>query len=118
MAINRRMKRQGTKLRDPLRGFRIVTLAVNVPVPVAAARLCHLGATVVKIEPPRGDPLGTNNCPKWYNDLARGQKILRLDLKGSKDRARLNSFLAKSDLLLTSSRLDSLRRLSLGWKEL
>jgi alpha-methylacyl-CoA racemase len=118
MAINRRMKKQGPKLRKPLRGFRIVTLAVNVPVPVAAARLCHLGATVVKIEPPSGDPLGTNNCPQWYNDLACGQRILRLDLKGSKDRVRLNSFLAKSDLLLTSSRLDSLRRLSLGWKQL
>jgi alpha-methylacyl-CoA racemase len=118
MATIRRMNNRGAKLKKPLRGFRIVTLAINVPVPVAASRLCHLGATVVKIEPPGGDPLETKHCPEWYNDLVGGQRIVRLNLKEPKNRARLDSFLAKSDLLLTSSRPDSLRRLSLGWKEL
>jgi alpha-methylacyl-CoA racemase len=87
-------------------------------VPVAVSRLCHLGAMVMKIEPPGGDPLETKHCPKWYKELVRGQRIIRLNLKVYQDRARLDSFLAKSDLLLTSSRLDSLRRLSLGWKDL
>jgi len=41
----------------PLWGVRVVTLAVNVPGPVAAARLCELGASVTKVEPPGGDPL-------------------------------------------------------------
>jgi len=77
-----------------------------------------LGATVVKIEPPGGDPLETKHCPEWYKDLVRGQQVIRLDLKEHKNRTRLDSFLAKSDLLLTSTRLDSLRRLSLGWKGL
>ena len=118
MAIKHRINGQGAGRRQPLRGLRIVTLAVNVPVPVAASRLCKLGATVVKIEPPGGDPLETKHCPEWYKDLVRGQQVIRLDLKEHKNRTRLDSFLAKSDLLLTSSRLGSLRRLSLGWKEL
>jgi len=118
MAKKRRTKIRRPKFKKPLRGFRIVTLALNVPVPVAVSRLYQLGATVVKIEPPSGDALQTEHCPKWYNDLVKGQRIVRLNLKDPKDRARLDSFLSKSDLLLTSTRLDSLRRLSLGWKEL
>ena len=102
----------------PLKRFRIVTLATNVPVPVAAGRLAELGAKVTKIEPPDGDALGTQHCPSWYQEMIRGQKVLRLNLKASKDRKRLDDFLEKSDLLLTSSRPASLERLSLGWKEL
>jgi len=64
-----------------------------------------LGATVVKIEPLGGDPLETKHCPDWYKDLIKGQRVIRLDLKECKNRTRLDSFLAKSDLLLTSSRL-------------
>ncbi len=41
----------------PLRGMRVLTLAVNVPGPAAAPRLQELGATVMKLEPPGGDPL-------------------------------------------------------------
>lgn len=118
MANIRPMKIGKANLKKPLRGFRIVTLALNVPVPVAASRLCQLGANVVKIEPPSGDPLQTKHCPKWYSDLVVGQRVIRLNLKEPNSRARLDSLLSKSDLLLTSTRLDSLGRLSLGWKEL
>jgi alpha-methylacyl-CoA racemase len=48
-----------------------VSLAFNLPGPVAAAALRDLGASVVKVEPPRGDPLAIVS-PKWYADLKRG----------------------------------------------
>jgi crotonobetainyl-CoA:carnitine CoA-transferase CaiB-like acyl-CoA transferase len=41
----------------PLKGIQIVSLATNVPGPVAAARLHDLGASIIKVEPPAGDPL-------------------------------------------------------------
>src|SRR5271154_4475646 len=97
----------------PLRSFTILTLGLNVPVPVAASRLAKLGANVIKIEPLEGDSLDQRYCPKWYKALIRSQRVVRLDLKDQKDRLRLDSFLGRSDLLLTSSRLNSLRRLSL-----
>ena len=41
---------------EPLEDIRILSLALNVPGPVAIARLRDLGAAIVKIEPPgRGD---------------------------------------------------------------
>jgi alpha-methylacyl-CoA racemase len=39
-----------------LKGKKIVSLAMNLPEPLAAARLRKLGASVVKVEPPGGDP--------------------------------------------------------------
>lgn len=101
----------------PLRDFRIVTTAVNVPCPVAAARLRDLGAKVIKIEPPNGDPL-REYCSAWYNELIRGQKLVRLDLKQTSGRERLGRLLSQADLLLTASRPAALQRLSLGWEDL
>jgi alpha-methylacyl-CoA racemase len=118
--VQRILRRVG-RARDedaPLKGFRIVTLGLNVPAPVAAARLLQLGAAVVKVEPPGGDALHRTYCPRWYRELIRKQRVVRLDLKEPQDRARLDGFLARSHLLLTSIRLNSLRRLSLGWREL
>lgn len=100
-----------------LSGIRVLTLATNLPGPVAAARLRELGATVVKVEPPGGDPL-TRICPAWYASLIRDQKIVRLDLKEPNDRIQLDHLLEASDLLITSTRGSALNRLSLGWEQI
>ena len=101
----------------PLRDMTVISLAVNLPGPVAAAGLCEYGAEVVKVEPPGGDPLARAN-PDWYEDLAHGQEIVALDLKQPEDFARLDELLETADLLLTSSRPAALVRLGLGWDKL
>jgi len=98
----------------PLRGVRVVTLAVNVPGPVAAARLHALGASVTKVEPPGGDPLEAVSLA-WYHELRAGQEVVRLDLKQPEDRAALDDLLGRADLLLTASRPAALDRLGLAW---
>jgi crotonobetainyl-CoA:carnitine CoA-transferase CaiB-like acyl-CoA transferase len=100
-----------------LQGTRLVTLAQNVPCPAAASRLQDLGASVVKVEPPNGDPLASAN-PAWYGALTAGQEVVQLDLKDASHRARLDEYLAEADVLLTSSRPGSLARLGLGQEEL
>lgn len=101
----------------PLRGVRVLTLAVNLPGPAAASRLCAMGASVIKVEPPGGDPLA-RMCPGYYEDLSAGQQAVRLDLKDKKDRASLDDLLERTDLLLTASRPAALGRLGLSWPEL
>ena len=101
----------------PLSGLQIVSLAVNLPGPVTAARLRDLGAVVVKIEPPDGDPLA-RGCAAWYQSLHENVSTIQLDLKEAADRARLDEFLGQSDLLLTSSRPAALDRLGLSWEPL
>jgi crotonobetainyl-CoA:carnitine CoA-transferase CaiB-like acyl-CoA transferase len=100
-----------------MQGIKIVSLALNAPGPVAAARLTRMGAEVTKVEPPGGDAT-SNVAPKWYESLCQGQTVLRLDLKDAGARAQLDSMLAKADLLLTSFRPSALQRLGLDWKSL
>ena len=101
----------------PLRDVRVLTLAVNLPGPAAASRLCAMGASVIKVEPPGGDPLA-RMCPCYYEDLSAGQEVVRLDLKDQRDRASLDGWLRGTDLLLTASRPAALGRLGLSWPEL
>jgi alpha-methylacyl-CoA racemase len=96
----------------PLHGVRAVSLAINLPGPLAAARLRTLGAAVTKIEPPTGDPLRAV-VPEWYDELAEGQRVLTLDLKNAADRAVADRELAGADLLLTAMRPSALAGLGL-----
>lgn len=100
-----------------LQGVKIVSLALNAPGPVAAARLTKLGAEVTKVEPPGGDAT-RNAAPAWYESLCQGQTVLRLDLKDAAGRKQLDGLLANADLLLASFRPSALRRLGLEWKSL
>ncbi|MBW8313512.1 MAG: CoA transferase [Hydrogenophaga sp.] len=110
----------------PLRGIRILSLALNLPGPAALMRLKAMGATCLKAEPPgpRGAPAGTSGDPMGqynrtaYATLHDGIKILGIDLKSDKGQARLHQELARSDVLLTSFRPSALAKLGLGWKAL
>ncbi len=98
-----------------LEGVRVVTLAQNVPGPVAAARFRSLGAQILKVEPPGGDPL-ERYSPSWYAQLHSGCEVLQLDLKRGDDHAVLEERLGDADVLLTSNRPAALARLGLGWE--
>lgn len=101
----------------PLAGIRAVTLAPNVPGPLAAASLREAGAEVIKVEPPTGDPLAAM-APEWYAELHQGTEVRVTDLKTQEGRAELDALLAHTDLLLTSSRPSALGRLGLGGERL
>lgn len=96
----------------PLDGVRVVSIAQNVPGPVALARLVAEGATAIKVEPPGGDPLRTL-CLPWYRELHRAITVHRIDLKSRQGRARLTRLLDRADLFLASQRPAALARLGL-----
>ena len=95
-----------------LEGIRAVTIAQNVPGPLAAARLRQAGAEVIKIEPPAGDPFLALS-PAWHAEMHEGISIERLDLKTEQGRGRLAVLLADTDVFITSQRPSALARLSL-----
>ena len=68
---------------------KVVSLAINLPGPLAAA------------------------APAWYAALTEGQQIVALDVKDAGDRAKLEELLATADLLITSMRPSALARLGL-----
>jgi crotonobetainyl-CoA:carnitine CoA-transferase CaiB-like acyl-CoA transferase len=97
-----------------LTGVRVVTIATNIPGPLAAARLRELGASVTKVEPPNGDYVG-QAAPGYYEELAAGQTVVTLDLKTDEGRADLDRLLGEADVFITSHRTSALRRLGLDW---
>jgi alpha-methylacyl-CoA racemase len=112
----------------PLRGVRVLSLALNLPGPAALMRCQQMGASCVKLEPPApasatgeaipgasGDPMA------WYNRTAyaamhQGVRLAVADLKTEKGQKALHRELAKTDVLLTSFRPSALRKLGLDWK--
>jgi crotonobetainyl-CoA:carnitine CoA-transferase CaiB-like acyl-CoA transferase len=100
-----------------LSGIRVVCAAVYLPAPLAAQRLEALGAEVIRVEPPAGDPLALM-APGLYRALLGQQRSMRLDLKAARDAETFEELLAESDLLLTATRPASLTRLGLDWQRL
>jgi alpha-methylacyl-CoA racemase len=96
----------------PLSGIRVVTIAVNVPGPLAASHLRSQGADVVKVEPPAGDPLAAFS-PGLYAQLSEGVRVERLDLKSDAGRMAMQAWLRDAHLFLASQRPSALARLGL-----
>lgn len=111
---------------QPLKGVRILSLALNLPGPAALMRCQQMGASCVKLEPPApagaasgasGDPMGLYNRPA-YTALHQGVRITVADLKTEQGQKALHRELAKADVLLTSFRPSALSKLGLDWKTL
>ena len=100
-----------------LRGLFVVAVATNIPGPLAAARLHALGASVLKVEPMRGDPL-ERGAPDWYAQLVRGVEVTQRDLRAPETRAFLDERLNGADLLITAMRASSLAGAGLDWATL
>src|SRR5262249_55412498 len=79
--------------------------------------LADLGAEVVKVEPPGGDPFrnfrGERYSPNFvaYN---RGKRSIALDLRSDAGRAVLLKLIARADILLENYRPGIMERLGLG----
>ena len=97
---------------NPLEGLAVVSIALNLPGPVACARLRELGATVTKVEPPSGDPL-EGFAPEWYARLREGMEVKRIDLKSESGVRELDRLLAAADLFVSAQRPAALARLGL-----
>ena len=100
-----------------LAGLRVVSTALNLPGPAACARLRDLGASVVKIEPPSGDPMQGFD-PAWYAELHDRVDVHRIDLKAPEGRAASGKLLLEADVLVTAQRPSALARLGLSPREL
>lgn len=106
----------------PLRGTRILSLALNLPGPAALMRCRQMGAHCVKLEPvsPDGRPTDpmARYSPDAYVAMHEGIETLQADLKTTEGQALLHTQLAQTDVLITSFRPSALARLGLAWETL
>jgi crotonobetainyl-CoA:carnitine CoA-transferase CaiB-like acyl-CoA transferase len=96
----------------PLHGVRVLEVASWTFVPAAGAAMADLGADVIKVEPPNGDPqrglmnmlgrAGGPNANPFVEIPNRGKRGMTLDLASSDGRDLLMELAATSDVFLTS----------------
>jgi crotonobetainyl-CoA:carnitine CoA-transferase CaiB-like acyl-CoA transferase len=99
--------------RGPLAGYRVLNLGTILAGPYAGALLADLGADVIKVEPPVGDPFRETGFV--YN---RGQRGLGIDLSSDAAREAFYALVRTSDVVLDNSRLGVLHRLRIDYERL
>ena len=109
------------KAEGPLAGVRVIDASSVVMGPMAAQILGDMGADVVKVEPPGGDPFRSAPPMKHvgmggaYLNLNRNKRSIALDLKSVPDRRILLDLLCEADVLIVNTRPAALARLQLDY---
>src|SRR5579863_5382808 len=97
-------------MQAPLKGIKIVEVSTHAFGPAAAGILADMGADVIKIEPPAGDPIrglgmgGSNPAGfalSWEN-YNRGKRSLALDLKQPEALDIVYRLVEEADVFLTN----------------
>lgn len=108
----------------PLDGVKVLDLTMNVMGPLATQILGDMGADVIKLEPPEGEPMRTvgvkglePTLSSQFLHLNRNKRSLVLDLKAATARDIIHRLLAWADVLVTSQRPQAMRRLGLGYED-
>jgi crotonobetainyl-CoA:carnitine CoA-transferase CaiB-like acyl-CoA transferase len=96
---------------QPLSGMLVIDFSRYLPGAFASRELLELGARVVCVEPPGGDPMRTS-APAWDAALRAGKDSLELDLK--RDPAPALELLREADIVLESFRPGVASRLGVG----
>jgi crotonobetainyl-CoA:carnitine CoA-transferase CaiB-like acyl-CoA transferase len=112
----------------PLNGIKIVEVAIWAFVPAAGGMLSDLGASVLKVEPPEGDPLRSLNIGgvtpgeggftvSWEN-YNRGKQSITLDLRQEAGVEVLYKLIEDADVFLTNLLPRARRRMKIDIDDL
>ena len=102
---------------SPLTGLKVLEIGHYIAAPFCTRILADLGAEVIKVEPPGGDPFRGWGAAKdghsvWFSIHGRNKLSVELDLKRNRDAAL--KLAARADVLVENMRAGQLERLRLG----
>jgi crotonobetainyl-CoA:carnitine CoA-transferase CaiB-like acyl-CoA transferase len=101
----------------PLAGLRVVDFSMFVPGPFCSALLADLGAEVIKVEQPKGDP-GRSYVPVQFNTENRNKRSISIDLKNPLSRSVVEKLARQSDIALEGFRPGVAKRLGIDHETL
>lgn len=108
----------------PLAGVRVLDLTVNVLGPVATQILGDMGADVIKIETPQGDPNRdtgphrNRGMSAMHMNVNRNKRSVTLNLKRPQAREALMRLAQDADVFVHSMRPSAAKRLGIGYSEI
>lgn len=97
-----------------LAGIRVIDLGMLLPGPVCTLHLAWLGADVLKVEPPGGDPGRHLYDGAFFDTYNRGKRSVALDLKTPAGRETLLALTARADIVVENFRPGVADRLGVG----
>ncbi|HEX2276771.1 MAG TPA: CoA transferase [Candidatus Tectomicrobia bacterium] len=106
-----------------LRGIRVVDLTRILSGPFCSLLLADMGAEVIKVEPPGGDPLRGQGVIveglSWYfAAFNRNKRSVLLNLRSVSGRAALRRLIATADVVVDNFRPGVMADLGLDWSQL
>jgi crotonobetainyl-CoA:carnitine CoA-transferase CaiB-like acyl-CoA transferase len=101
----------------PLKGTRVVDFSMFVPGPFASALLADLGAEVIKVEMPGGDP-GRGYVPVQFETENRNKRSLALDLKNPASKEIVHRLVRNTDIVVEGFRPGVAKRLGIDYDAL
>lgn len=112
-----------TTATGPLLGLKVIEICTTIAGPACARLLADMGAEVIKIEPPEGDPV--RQMGQHYQgeslyaaSILRNKRSIVLDLKTPEGRQVAADLIAQADILVENNRPGVLERLNLGYDTL
>jgi len=106
-----------------LQGVRVVDLTRILSGPFCSLLLADMGAEVIKVEPPGGDPLRGQGAIveglSWYfAAFNRNKRSVLLNLRRASGRAALRRLIATADVVVDNFRPGVMADLGLDWSQL
>ena len=101
----------------PLEGVRVVDFSMFVPGPFCSSILADLGAEVIKVEPPKGDP-GRGYVPVQFRMENRNKRGIAIDLKNPHAKEIVERLVAKADVVIEGFRPGVAKRLGIDYPTL
>jgi crotonobetainyl-CoA:carnitine CoA-transferase CaiB-like acyl-CoA transferase len=106
----------GPGARRPLEGVRVLDMGSVIAGALAGAVLANLGAEVIKIESPDGDPFRSDGGP--FLTCNRGKRGLGVDLKQPGAKEMFLDLVRQSDVVLDNYRFGVRKRLGVDYEAL
>jgi crotonobetainyl-CoA:carnitine CoA-transferase CaiB-like acyl-CoA transferase len=100
-----------------LTGCRVLDFSVTLPGPLASTYLAEMGADVLVVHPPTGDPVETIR-PALVEAVTWNKRVARVDLKSADQRAAVRELAASADVLIQAFRPGVMSRFGLGYDDL
>ncbi|HCV27598.1 MAG: CoA transferase [Dehalococcoidia bacterium] len=108
----------------PLQGIRVIEFSQIIAGPISGVLLSDLGADIIKVEPPWGDPWRAGSAPinatesKGFIAVNRGKRSVSVDLNSEEGQSIVHKLVSQADVVTVNNRADVLDALKIDYETL